>query len=116
MPWIQKTKLKPKKNLFTKREERQEIYNNDTWHSLRTSKLIEHPLCEMCEMEGIIKLAEDVHHIYSPFNYSGTERLQYAYDTDNLICLCKECHGKIHGEKKESYLYDIYNKRKSPLV
>ena len=46
--------------------------------------------------KGIIKPAEDIHHIDSFMNYTGTKRLAKAFDFNNLMSICKECHAKEH--------------------
>lgn len=55
-----------------------------------------------------------MHHIISPFSSEQGKQnpLLYAYDADNLISLCKECHSELHGNKQEETLYDIYYERK----
>ena len=39
---------------------------------------------------------EDIHHIDSFMNYTGTKRLAKAFDFNNLMSICKECHAKKH--------------------
>lgn len=69
-----------------------------------------YPLCELCEKEGRVVAAVDVHHIHSPF----AEGMQYALDVFNLLSLCKECHGRVHtDEKTRIELYEIYDERKN---
>lgn len=57
---------------------------------------MQQPLCELCLAKGIIKPAEDIHHIDSFMNYTGTKRLAKAFDFNNLMSICKECHAKEH--------------------
>lgn len=95
MPTLKKpNKQKP---LQVKREDRQKVYQSTNWKKLRQAKLLANPLCEMCLKEGIVKPAIDIHHIDSFMNYTGTKRLQFAYNYNNLMSLCKECHQKIHN-------------------
>lgn len=54
------------------------------------------PLCEVCLQKGIIKPAVDIHHKDSFLNYEGLKRIEVAYDYENLMALCKECHSAIH--------------------
>jgi len=54
------------------------------------------PLCEICLARDIVKPAVDVHHKDSFLNYEGNLRLWKAYDSDNLLSLCKECHSFLH--------------------
>lgn len=71
----------------------QKIYNSKQWKQLRNSYITEHPLCEQCLLEDNITPAEDVHHI-KPFlsGITYNEILSLAYDYNNLMSLCKQCH------------------------
>lgn len=84
-----------------KRKERMKIYNSARWRRLRAWKLKESPLCEVCENNGKIKPADDVHHIISFMSTDDPlERKMLAYDTDNLMSICDECHQQIHNNFK----------------
>jgi len=73
----------------------QYIYQDPRWRSLRFIKYTNNPLCEMCLKEGRVTQTDEVHHII-PF-YNGVEVLEWlAFDYDNLMSLCTECHHKIH--------------------
>lgn len=89
---------KPKKQrtLQINRQDRQDIYKSNKWKQLRHSKLLSNPLCELCLMQGKITPAVDVHHSDSFANYQGQKRLEVAYDYDNLVSLCKQCHSWVH--------------------
>lgn len=100
MPTLNKAKRQ--NNNSTKRKERQEVYNTSKWRKLRESKLLEHPLCEVCLAKGIITPAIDVHHIDSFMNYEGLKRLEKAYNYNNLQSICKECHTKLHSHSHSS--------------
>lgn len=94
------TIYKPKRNRPTegKRRERMAIYNSARWQALRKAKLRDHPLCELCERQGIVKPADDVHHIQSFMQTDDPDtRRALAFDYDNLMSLCDECHSKIHS-------------------
>lgn len=110
MPFIQK---KPTK-LFDARkqrmEERGKLYATTRWRKLRLAYLQTFPLCQLCEAAGRVTPGADVHHIHSPF----VEGESYMYEWENLLTLCKDCHGALHGgdeEKKEQTL-KIYEERK----
>ena len=64
------------------------------WRKIRTRFFNANPLCELCELEGRYKLAEEIHHI-KPLADGGTN------DEKNLMSLCRSCHAKIHGTKKD---------------
>ena len=51
-------------------------------------------LCRLCLFNGTINYKElSVHHI-TPIVEAKDKRL----DNDNLITLCKDCHGKVEGD------------------
>lgn len=100
MPYIPRT---PKKSnpRTAKYGERQDIYNTKRWRELRISKLMSNPLCEICELEKGEKnptLATEVHHIDSFLNYDGMMREYKAFDFNNLLSVCRNCHtSKCHN-------------------
>lgn len=107
MPRIDKT------DYFSKRTQRQrngdyqqrrafkqKVYKSSRWQTMRAAYLMEHPLCEECERLGIITPAIDVHHIESFANHPDNWRA-YAYNYNNMMALCKECHGRIHYEQSK---------------
>lgn len=99
MPYLKKI-VKTKQNSI-KREERNEIYYSSRWRKLRLSHLLDHPLCELCQKEGKIVPAIDVHHIISFMSTNDPlKRLFLAYNPDNLMSLCKKCHQLLHNENK----------------
>lgn len=106
MAWVTKkkrTKRYPSKPNAS-RKERQRVYQTQRWQKLRLFYLSEHPLCEICEENGIIKDAIDVHHKVS-FVGKGEDTPFYAFNYNNLQALCKECHQKEHNPT--SIPYDI---------
>jgi 5-methylcytosine-specific restriction protein A len=74
------------------RKERQAIYNTRRWTKLRKEILMRNPICELCNKE----LSEHVHHIVSFMDYTGMERINAAYSSNNLQALCSSCHSKLH--------------------
>ena len=77
------------------------VYNTTRWKKLREAYLMQHPLCEMCEKDGKVNEAVEVHHI-TPISYaeSELEMKELGYNPNNLMALCKECHHKLHNEIK----------------
>lgn len=97
MPTINKPKKKQKNNTVNE-QIRKEVYSSSKWKKLRKAKLIQNPLCEKCLENGIITPAIDIHHIVSFVPVADRlRRLEIAFDFDNLMSLCKECHQKIHN-------------------
>jgi 5-methylcytosine-specific restriction protein A len=83
-----------------RRQERQKIYQSTEWQMARRSHLAAHPLCELCEAEGRVTAAIDVHHKDSFMRYDGVDRWYMALDYRNLQSLCKRCHQRIHNSRR----------------
>ena len=109
------------------------FYSSGKW--LRESKRYKelHPFCEICLKEKIQKPSEIIHHI-TPISQGGG-----PYDENNLLAICKKCHGEIHTGigiridldlisdlvQKESTpedewwtggLYDLYIKKQKEII
>lgn len=96
MPTIYKPKKKREYNDYNvKRQKRQSIYNSTIWREMRLAKLQQNPTCEICELEGRVTLAADVHHLTSFVDFAD-EAMSYAYDFANLCSVCKRCHSRCH--------------------
>jgi 5-methylcytosine-specific restriction protein A len=97
MPYLKKPKTQRVKQIRTDTyTKRRKVYQTERWKRLRLGKLHSQPTCEICDARGIISLAVDVHHADSVTNYDGEMLLYKAYDPDNLVSLCKECHSWLH--------------------
>jgi len=85
----------------------QHLLNSKRWKQLRKWKLEQNPLCELCEREGKVVSAIDVHHI-TPVESGRTveEMEQLCFNANNLQALCISCHVKVHREARA-------NKRRS---
>ena len=57
------------------------------WRSWRLSYLQRFPLCEDCKAEGIVHLAEEVHHLEKV-----KDRPDLMRTDDNCLSLCKSHH------------------------
>jgi len=80
----------------------QKIYNSKLWKKLRNAYIAEFPLCEECMKHGRVTPATEVHHKVEFLK--GTTQVEIeslAYDWNNLMALCKECHLEKHGKKKK---------------
>lgn len=99
MPQINKLQKKKRKTENSeKRKERSKYYNLKKWKDIRTAYLINNPLCTYCLAEGIITPAEDIHHKISFMSGKNEiEKMQLFFDSNNLVALCKVCHGNIHS-------------------
>jgi 5-methylcytosine-specific restriction protein A len=95
-------KKKKNSNNLSKEEKRKlriKFYNTQKWRDLRKTYMMEHPLCESCLAKGKIVPAEDIHHKKS-FIQDGEIKWELGYDYNNLMALCKDCHGQLHQEEK----------------
>jgi 5-methylcytosine-specific restriction protein A len=82
------------------KKEYQKIYNTPRWKKLRRLKLQNNPICEKCWERGIVTPTEEIHHIV-PF----IQDIEMAFDYDNLIALCVECHKEAHKNIHEGVEY-----------
>lgn len=103
MPTIAKPQKKEKTSTHTNNTDmralRQKAYQDKHWRAERDSYIKEHPICEECLKSGKVTPAQDIHHKESPFK-NGTINYKLLYDKDNLMALCKDCHGKIHANQQ----------------
>ena len=75
----------------------QNFYKSKEWKALRQRvKARANGLCELCLKEGRISYYKDIHHII-PIKEDWNKRL----DISNLICVCRDCHKKLHKELKK---------------
>lgn len=81
------------------RKLRAQAYNNTAWRKMRDTYMKEHPICEECLKKGKVTPAEDIHHRKSPFR-GGEVNYGLLLDYDNLMALCKDCHGEIHAKQQ----------------
>lgn len=80
-----------------------EVYNNTRWRKLRMQKLMENPLCELCELSGKVSIALEVHHVVPVESVNSPDEItELTYDWDNLQSLCKACHLAIHTELRRA--------------
>lgn len=87
-----------------------EFYTSQAWKSTREAyKQSVGGLCEICWSKGIPKAGELVHHKIplTPQNYHD---LDISLGWNNLQCLCRDCHAKVHGD-----LYEARRKRRYKL-
>ena len=80
------------------RQKRNEIYNTTLWKKMRRAYIMEHPICEICELMGKTTLAEAIHHKISFMTVNNPiERDKLAFDSNNLMSLCNTHHSEIHN-------------------
>lgn len=76
------------------------LIHRSRWIRLRHLVLSRHPLCEVCEREGRITAATEVHHV-QPVEESPdpVEKERRMYDVHNLMAVCHACHFRLHQER-----------------
>ena len=78
-----------------------ELIQCKRWRDVRAAYLTEHPLCERCKREGIVRAATEVHHLLEvELGRTRVEMEARAYSTANLQALCRECHRAEHTERR----------------
>lgn len=98
MPTINRQYRNNNRNKNTiNRKLRMKVYQSEKWKNIKNAHLMEYPICEICGKE----LAEDVHHIKT-FLVNNSIDIEKAYDPDNLLSICKKCHGKLHSKKNKN--------------
>lgn len=98
MPTINKLNKNYNRNRNTeKRKLRMKVYQSEKWKDIKNAHLMQYPICEICNKE----LAEDVHHI-STFLINNSIDIEKAFDYDNLMSVCKRCHGKLHNKNNKN--------------
>lgn len=76
------------------------LYKSKAWQRTREAYMKSvGNLCEDCLKKGIYKPGEIVHHKIelTPENINDAE---ITLSWSNLKLLCRDCHAKIHGNKK----------------
>ena len=84
---------------MAKDKDYQQLIHTERWLKLRRDKLTAQPLCERCQLDGIVTPATEVHHVTpveDGLTYAAKRRLMY--DPHNLRSLCHACHVKTHTE------------------
>lgn len=89
----------------------QRLLNSKKWRELRAWKLQQNPLCEVCQANGYVRSAVDVHHKV-PVESARTpqEMEQLCFNPSNLQALCIQCHCDIH-RKVRSHSKDAHAQR-----
>lgn len=85
--------VKSRRQVTVNKQEYQKVYNCRRWKELRARKFADNPICEECERKGRTTPTREIHHII-PFERDND--LGLAYDYDNLISLCIDCHKDAH--------------------
>lgn len=74
----------------------EKLYNSKAWKQVRHAAIVRDR--GMCQYPGCIRPAEEVHHIIE-LTPANVDDPKIALNLDNLMCVCRECHFRIHREK-----------------
>ena len=66
------------------------------WQRFRKWFRREHPLCQLCDDDGRVEPATDIHHIVGIMQ--APDR---ALDESNVVALCRDCHQRIEVMNKK---------------
>jgi len=78
------------------RQEKMKWYKNKKWIEARKMVLVrDNGLCQICLKKKILKTGNIVHHIIEI-----DDDIEKAYELDNLLTVCRECHEEIHPDKE----------------
>ena len=82
-------------------KDKNEIYQSREWRELRVAKYRANPLCELCQAEGYVTSAIDIHH-KTPVESARTPQEMEAlcFNPSNLQSLCIPCHQRVHREAR----------------
>lgn len=76
------------------------IYHSTEWERARQAAIArDHGLCQECLKRGRVTTFDIVHHIHELTPLTVHDPNQ-AYGLDNLECVCRECHSRLHGYTK----------------
>ena len=80
----------------------QSFYRSVAWRLTREAyKSRVGGLCEVCWENGIVKPGELVHHKI-PLSPENIDDTNITLNPDNLQCVCRDCHAKLHEDQYDS--------------
>lgn len=107
MPTINKPKRKnnSRKKHGLQKMIQQHVYSTTRWKHVRKSKFMQSPLCERCLSQNRVQETQEIHHRIPLKTCNGDLNylLQLAFDYDNLMSVCCQCHEDIHAEMRAKH-------------
>lgn len=100
-----------------KREKLQKVYSSKKWQSIR-SQVIQRDrgLCQICLKNKKLKPGYIVHHIIA-LTIQNMNNEAIAYGIDNMVCVCNDCHERIHNRKVEATVEGVaFNKNGEVII
>jgi len=96
------------------------IITGKRWAKLRGMKMLKNEIsnggfCEQCVKNYFIggprpRKATEVHHIIPIESASSREEMEaLAYDENNLMALCSECHHELHRQLGKGHIKEAMN-------
>ncbi len=86
------------------------FYKSKAWQKTRNAYMkSKRGLCEICMSKGLIKPCEIVHHKIelTPENITNPD---ITLNWNNLQCVCRDCHAKIHDRSGKRYKVDEFGR------
>ena len=84
----------------------EDFYNSKAWKKVREQVWKrDKGLCQWCLNKGIIRQGEEVHHIRALTPKTLNDE-SIALNPDNLVLLCRECHGTTKRNRGQRYVID----------
>lgn len=84
----------------------EDFYNSKAWKNVRDQVWKrDRGLCQWCLNKGIIRQGEEVHHIRA-LSPKTIKDESISLNPDNLVLLCRECHGSTKRNRQERYTVD----------
>jgi 5-methylcytosine-specific restriction protein A len=82
---------------MAKNETYKKLIHTNRWLKLRKQVLSAHPVCQMCEAEGLLRAATEVHHIVPcETAVSAVEMRALMFDPHNVMAVCHRHHVELH--------------------
>lgn len=87
-----------------------QFYKSQSWKTTRAAVFSARKgLCDLCLKQGLYVPAEIVHHKV-PLTPENIGDPNVTLNWDNLQLLCRECHARMHDQKKRRYKFDLYGR------
>lgn len=85
------------------------FYKSQAWQRMREYVMKrDKRLCQDCLKQGLIVIAEEVHHI-KPITEENINDVNITLNEDNLVSVCRECHkARHHSRRQQRYFVDKF--------
>lgn len=78
----------------------EKFYTSWKWRSFRKRRIaMAGGICEDCRKKGIVRPADDVHHLIELTDSNVTDP-EIALSVKNTVVLCEQCHKERHKRKR----------------